>query len=142
MTKNEDLWPSDLALETVVTPVSILRTQAKLLGERTQGLLEGEVNTWTQGSDVYHDLNVVVPALGNYKYRLLRVHHPVTLYPIFVDDEPMPYGHIRMIQPQPIVMLGEGGMKDEDAFREWLRRTLAGEETRHILANLYAQATQ
>jgi hypothetical protein len=141
MTKNEDLWPSELGLETVVTPVSILRTQAKLLGERTQGMIEGDVRTWTQGSDVYHDLNVVVPALDNYRYRLLRVHHPVMLYPVFVDEEPKPFGHIRMIGP--IKMLGEEkGLKDEDALREWLRQALARQETKQILAHLYAQGAQ
>lgn len=140
MTKNEDLWPSDLGLGTVVTPVSILRTQAKLLGERTRGMLEGEVKTWARGNDVYHDLNVVVPALDSYKYRLLRVHHPVTLYPVFVDEEPMPYGSIRL--SIPIETQGGGGLKDEDALREWLRQTLAKQETTQILKNLFAQATQ
>ena len=140
MTKTEDLWPSDLGLGTVVTPVSILRTQAKLLGERTQGLLEGEVKTWTQGTNVYHDLNVVVPALDNYKYRLLRVHHPMTLYPVFVDEEPMPRGSIPVNIHMEI--LGGGGLEDAHALREWLRQTLAGQETKRILENLYAQAAQ
>lgn len=133
----------DLGLETVVTPVSVLRTQAKLLGERTRGLLEGEVKTFTQGGYVYHDLNVVVPALDNYRYRLLRVHHPMSLYPVFVDEEPMPFGSMRPIKPiQPVQMLGEDGLKDEDALLEWLRQALAREETKRILANLYAQAAQ
>src|ERR1017187_4945968 len=140
MTRNEDLWPSDLGLGTVVTPVSILRTQAKLLGERTQGTLEGEVRTSTQGSDVYHDLNVVVPALGNYKYRLLKVHHAVTLYPVFVDEVTMPYGSIRA--NIPIETLDSRELKDEDALREWLRQTLVKQETTQILKNLYAQGTQ
>ena len=140
MPNNEDLWPSDLGLGTVVTPASILRTQAKLLGERTQGMLEGEVNTWTQGSDVYHDLNVIVPALDNYKYRLLRVHHSMTLYPVFVDEEPAPYNSLRA--RTPLEKLGDRGLRDEDSLREWLRQTLAKQETTQILKNLYAQATQ
>ena len=141
MTRNEDLWPSDLGLGTVVTPVSILRTQAKLLGERTQGLLDGEVKTSVQGGDVYHDLNVVVPALGNYRYRLLRVHHPMTLYPVFVDEEPMPSGPIRL-KGLTESLNAAVGLKDEDALREWLRQTLAKQETTQILKNLYAQAAQ
>jgi hypothetical protein len=140
MTKSEDLWPSDLGLETIVTPVSILRTQANLLGERTRGMLVGEVQTWTTGDIVRHALNVVVPALDNYKYTLLKVHHPVMLYPVFVDEEPVPYGRIRMISQ---IGTPDGfALKDEDALREWLRETLARQETKQILAHLYAQAAQ
>jgi len=140
MTKTEDLWPSDLGLETIVTPVSLLRTQANLLGERTRGMLVGEVKTWTTGDTIHHALDVVVPALDDYKYRLLKVHHPAMLYPVFVDQEPMPYGSIRL--SIPIEREGGGGLKDEDSLREWLRQALARPETKQILAHLYAQATQ
>jgi hypothetical protein len=141
MTTNENLWPSDLELETIITPVSILRTQANLLGERTRGMLVGEVKTWTKGDTIHHALDVVVPALENYRYRLLKVHHSMALYPVFVDEEPTRHG------PSPVKGLTESlneatGLKDEDALREWLRQTLAREETKRILANLYAQATQ
>jgi hypothetical protein len=103
-------------------------------------MLEGEVKTWTQGDAVYHDLNVVVPALDNYKYRLLRVHHSMTLYPVVVDEEPEPYSPFRL--QIPIEHLGNLAVRDEDALREWLRKVLAKQETTQILKNLYAQATQ
>jgi hypothetical protein len=34
---NEDLWPSDLGIVSIVTPAAILRAQATLLGEKTKG---------------------------------------------------------------------------------------------------------
>ena len=38
-----DLWPEQIAETTEVSPVSILNGQAALLGEKTQGFVEGEV---------------------------------------------------------------------------------------------------
>jgi hypothetical protein len=142
MQANESFWPSDLQLATVVTPVSVLRTQATLLGEQTKGLLEGEVKTWTHESSVYHDLYIVVPALGGYRYRLLRVHHPMALYPVFIDEEPKPYGTIVMLPVGDFDPLGTRTLNDEEALRSWLRKTLASEESTRIIRNLYAQATQ
>jgi hypothetical protein len=103
-------------------------------------MLEGEVQTWTQGENVCHELNVVVPALDDYKYRILKVHHPAMLYPVFVDEEPTADGRIRF-KPTPQAF-GEGGLNDEQALREWLKRALARPETKQILSHLYAQATQ
>jgi hypothetical protein len=69
---NEDLWP-DLNLAPVVTPLSILREQAALLGKRTKGVLRGEVETWGAGERISNSFNIVVPSLGDYKYTLLYV---------------------------------------------------------------------
>ena len=40
-----DLWPKEFAPPTQVSPVAILREQAELLGEKTGGVVEGEVTT-------------------------------------------------------------------------------------------------
>ena len=99
-------------------------------------MLVGEVKTWATGDTIHHALDVVVPALDNYKYRLLKVHHSMMLYPVFVDEEPARLkGLIESLNKAV-------GLTDEDALRKWLRETLARQETKQILANLYAQATQ
>ena len=40
---HRDLWPEDIAVSTIVPPVGILREQAALLGEKTGGLVDGQV---------------------------------------------------------------------------------------------------
>ena len=71
-----DLWPTAALKVDVRTPVAILRTQATRLGQRTQGLLVGEVTVTTgENNQVVLGLEVIVPALNNYRYRLLSVQH-------------------------------------------------------------------
>jgi hypothetical protein len=131
---NEDLWP-ELNLAAAVTPLSILREQAGLLGKRTRGVLKGEVETWNPGSDIAHSFNIVVPSLGGYKYTLFSIHHPPTGYPVYVDMalEASSSGGI----PIEVVVR----MSDENEFRNWLRHIFHSDEVKRIVENLYAQAS-
>ncbi|MGA2741241.1 MAG: hypothetical protein ABSG65_27855, partial [Bryobacteraceae bacterium] len=114
---NEDLWPSDLGIaSTIVTPAAILRTQATLLGEKTKGILEAAVETFSANNDIYHRFVIKVPALGNYRYTLFQVHHPVTLYPVVVDQEPtMPITIANLMIDPGILRIT--ALPDEDDLR-------------------------
>jgi hypothetical protein len=136
----EDLWP-DLNPIAIVTPASILKTQAAALSQKTRGLLQGEVETWSAEQTIYHQLTLVVPALENYRYSLLRIHHSPTLYPVYVDQSPFP-----VVEGQRTDWNAELGrttyvVQDEGTFRAWLRHAFAAPETKRILESLLAQAS-
>ena len=82
-----DLWPSAALKMNVLTPVAILRTQATRLGQRTGGVLVGEVTVVTgENKQVVLSLELIVPALNNYRYRLLSVRHAQdAIYPAEVS---------------------------------------------------------
>jgi hypothetical protein len=140
----EDYWP-DLDAAAVATPASILKTQAAALSRKSKGLLQAEVETFAKGAFVHHRLVIVVPALENYRYSLLSIHHPATLYPVYVDEEPeLPGEAVSSYQAM-------GGLQrsferalqpltDQDRFRAWLQNALARDETKRILESLMAQA--
>ena len=65
----------------MVTPVSILREQAALLGDKTKQLVTGEVQMSTTGNLFVHSFYVAAPTL-NYRYELFRVQHPAAFYPL------------------------------------------------------------
>jgi hypothetical protein len=138
---NEDLWPSDLGITSIVTPAAILRAQAGFLGERTKGVLEGAIETSSANGDVNHRFVIKVPALGNYRYPLFQVHHPVTLYPVIVDQEPTMPINVAQLIIDPTFLRAKAGLPNEEALRDWLRGTFASEATKRIIANLYAQAS-
>jgi hypothetical protein len=134
---NEDLWPSDLGIATIVTPAAILRAQAAFLGEKTKGVLEATVETSSVGDQIRHRFVIKVPALGNCRYALFSVHHSIDLYPVFIDDGPaMPRSALLSDQLDQA-----SGLKTEKALRGWLRRVFASEATKRIIASLYAQAS-
>src|SRR4051794_36125765 len=83
-----DLWPDDITVD-VVPPLAILRSQAGLLGVKTKGILRAEVTTTTGDTGyVQHHLDIVVPALQNYRARLLNATHDRDrVYPVAVEAE-------------------------------------------------------
>jgi hypothetical protein len=78
-----DLWPSNIADSDLVTPVSILKQQAALLGEKTKQLVAGEVTSQATGNLFVHYFYLVAPTLS-YRYELFHVTHGVNFYPLNV----------------------------------------------------------
>jgi hypothetical protein len=130
--KIEDLWP-ELIPAAIVTPKSILKTQVTALEQKSNGLLHGQVETWTNGDRIYHRFYLVVPALENYRYSLLRIHHSASAYPVSVDESPI-REEADFIRPWPM-------LPDESSFRNWLRNVFSSDETKRVLESLLAQAT-
>ncbi|MBM3476071.1 MAG: hypothetical protein FJX75_22610 [Armatimonadetes bacterium] len=122
------LWPDNIAVPAVRTPVAILREQAALLGPVTKNIVEADV--WTQASDdgkrIVHTFVLVAPALDNYAYPLfVASHDPVRVYPV----ELVP---------------GAGGgpyvAGDEEDLTIGLRGILQSTPTREVVEALLAQS--
>ncbi len=126
-TQIRDLWPSDIGVATLVTPVSILREQAALLGEKTGNLVQAEVKTSSNGQIVTHSFNLVAPAMGNYRYRLLSATHNVEVYPLTLNFDPTNSGMT---------------VKTEQEFIEKLSNFLSSEKAVNIVKSLIAQSQQ
>ena len=118
MATQPDLW-GEIQVAVVRTPAAILREQAALLGQKTGYTIHGKVETETSGTDFYHYFKLVVPALDDYTYELLRVKHSIDLYPVTADRKEY---------------------KTEAEFTDWLRGKLSSPDTRRIVGNLLAQA--
>jgi hypothetical protein len=135
------LWPDDLASISVRTPVTILKEQAAALGKMTKNLIEGRVTVTPFGQIIVVYLDLVVPTLKNYTYRLLRVKHGSLLYPVQVAAHSMP--ELREATDAVTVavsMMNAREARNEDEFLAVLREILTSEETKKVLAALLAQA--
>ena len=126
-TQVRDLWPADIGVATLITPVSILREQAALLGEKTSNLVQAEVKTTSEGARVMHSFYLVAPAMNKYRYRLLYVTHDVALYPLNIVFDPAN---------------SQVTAKSQDAFVEQLGKLLSSEKTITIVQSLVAQSQQ
>lgn len=83
-----DLWPNDIAVSDEITPVSILREQASLLGQKTKNLVQGKVELLSgKGGTFLYGFYLVAPALDHYKYRLLSIQYPIEHYPVTINFE-------------------------------------------------------
>ena len=135
-----DLWP-DLNSVGILTPAAMLKTQAGMLSKKTNGRLQGLVETYSLRGEIYHQLFVVVPALENYRYSLLTVHHSPTLYPVTVDESPVSIAPSTSMQAYALAALNlPTTLADEKSFQSWLGTALSDVNTKRILQNLLAQA--
>ncbi len=137
-TAQRDLWPP--SFDTVAaenTPVAILREQAMLLEQKTNGLVLAEVRTGSDYNSGYlavsgekanlplsHSFYLIAPALENYRYRLFRVDQAIELYPLLIKDGP----------------IGEEEVYSEERFLEVLRKMFAAEKTQKVIQSLIAQS--
>jgi len=129
----EDLWPADVGTSTIVPPLAILRRQAVALGERTQGLLEGQVETLTKGDTFIQVFYIVAPSLS-YRYRLFEVQHGVAGYPVFfVNEDRRPVFPRFGTGPAPLKL------DTPDEFVDWLKQVLNSDEIKRVVGSLLSQ---
>ncbi|MSP00531.1 MAG: hypothetical protein EXR07_05690 [Acetobacteraceae bacterium] len=112
----------------VRTPLSILREQASAITTQTKGALVGLVETRADGdSFVYIRLELSVPALNDYRYRILTYQQPVELYPgrLIVGGD-----------------LRGDSVTDESTFLSDVKKILSSEQITNVVRSLLAQAKE
>lgn len=119
----EDLWPRDFGTSNVTPPITILKQQATVLGQRMQNILQGEVSSEQVDDDtIYYNFYIVSSALGNYRYKLFWVsQHIDALYPVWMSGSEQP-------------------IEDEAALRTALMDIFGAEKTRKVVQSLMASS--
>ena len=99
------------------------------------------METWTNDTNIYHRFVIVVPALENYRYSLLRLHHLPTVYPVYVDESPLPIVEGESTDWNRAAGQTTYVLQDEVSFGVWLRKAFAAPETKRMLESLLALAS-
>ncbi len=129
----DNLWSESISLdEKIITPVTILKQQARYLGEMTQNAVGAEVSLIEDLHRISYGLGpnkfvyafmVVAPALNNYQYKLFTIIHDIVPYPLelFFFDE-------------------KYTLTDEEEFFEILRYALSDDRTIKVVRSLVSQS--
>ena len=129
-----DLWPPEVAQVKVLTPLLILRHQAGLLRQRSANLLEADVVTrfdQERHVDVFHSLDVIVPALDRLQVSLACVrHNKIRVYPAYLDRE------------ECTNRSEQNRCSTQAEFVRKLGELLGSEDTRSVIESLLAQANE
>jgi hypothetical protein len=144
-----DLWPSDIAAQgKAIAPVTILRRQAALLGQKTGNLVEAEVRATgpeALGGDEFNfSFSFVAPTLNDYRYRLFTISHSHEIYPvkIFLNSGKRAEDRILMSAPVKHFLNGEPFQEveceSESRFLDVLRAIFDAPKTRQIIRALLA----
>ena len=105
------------------TPATILREQASALTEQTKGTLVGIAEAHPDGGSLRLNLDVSVPSLNSYRYRILTYTQPIELYPGLLS-----YG-------RAVTKVG-----DEAEFEKEMKAILSSVQVKQILTSLLSQA--
>lgn len=141
MNIEKSLW-GDLPLsDTTRTPIVILREQATILTDLTNGLLEGLVTTrLSEGinkifggdaSEFNATLSIVAPALDGYVFRILEVNHNLVPYPVEVVD--LASSFFRKSDSTSIC-------EDEESYTAAVGKVLSSDAVRQAVRQLLSQS--
>jgi hypothetical protein len=116
----EDLWGNLPEIKTLRTPLVILKEQAELLQEKTDGLLVGHVKLSQDGTRFLYIFSIIAPTLNNYTYHLLTVMHDIGFYPLtLVDNQGMGKEY-----------------SDEEQYKKGLRNIFISEDIQNVISKL------
>ncbi len=123
---SENLWGNLPDVGTLRTPLTILKEQASVLGEMTEGLLIGNVKLKRSSVDDKFVLNldIIAPALDNYTYSVVTVKQPPEFYPLELNFSQESKGDI---------------INDEKTFVDGLGKILSSDEVKKVVVGLLSQ---
>jgi hypothetical protein len=119
-----NLWGNLSVSANIRTPFTILKEQASILTEMTNGLLVGEVKRFSIEEGFAANLRVRVPTLGGYAYSILRVNYPPDLYPLNI---------MNLTNQSPAKSCGS-----EEEFEVTLGKVLSSESVQRVISALLA----
>lgn len=144
-----DLWPNDLGLVDIKSPLSILKDQASMLGQKTQMIVKAEVGRgnveyYFRSANIkkedlkkfFYDFYIVAPVLENYRYRLFGIMHDIDLYPVeFLLDVEI---EEEIIGEEVDLLVAHS----ESHFIDMLGRILNSNKTKKVIRSLLAQSRE
>ncbi|MCB0061232.1 MAG: hypothetical protein KDE19_03925 [Caldilineaceae bacterium] len=143
MIKTIDLWPEDIATKRVRAPITILREQAALLGQKTGNLVQGDVTSNQHSSKDYfaYRFYIEAPTLDNYSYKLFSIYHHIDFYPLEINTE---QDIVQEVSNELKVGQDEAGeltifVEDEEEFIKALGLIFRAEKTMRVITALLSQ---
>lgn len=154
MTSQKNLWGELPKTETIRTPYTLLKEQASILSEITNGLLIGEVTNAQRDKFFVNILRIKAPSINNYTYSVVEVQYPIQLYPVFVKNltsdkfnnleknlmnaanNPL----MGFVDPGGLlVQQGYNKYSSEEEFENALGEILSSQEVKQVISALLAQ---
>lgn len=136
-----DLWPLDVKRLGLRTPETVLREQASLLKNKTNGIVlaglsEVEISNENAAFLIYHFF-LIAPRLEDYRFRLFAASYNYDLYPVvFTLDEDL--------RQELKEQLGEWEepltASEEEELESILRSIFHSKKTRLVIGSLLTQS--
>ena len=132
-TNNKDLWPKFNLESSSKTPKSILNQQAELFSSKTNNILNAYLIPFTSNDPkvIGFNFDIVAPALGNYKYRLLRMDY-------FIDK----FFPVDLYHYEGTNIINSYKPSNVEELEEALSKIFNHSKTKQIVESLFAQSVE
>lgn len=139
----QDLWPDDIASVTVISPKTIVEEQGKILGQKTNNLIVGELkredSLSLNPSRFPYDFSLYCSSL-NYRYDLFRFIFDVTEnYPVYIKPDAMILKESFVDFPNKNNNNDGVIAESEEELIEVLRKIFSSSKTRKVIAGILSQ---
>ncbi|MBF0450165.1 MAG: hypothetical protein HQK75_05645 [Candidatus Magnetomorum sp.] len=138
-----DLWPTDIINPRLRAPITILKEQAILLQQKTNGVIHAQVKRLKPESQLnkengifFYEFQVIAPSLQDYQYRLFTISHEIELYPITLETDKIIARELGNDNNDPIIL------KSEPDYIERLRKIFCTKKTKKIINAMIAQSVE
>lgn len=87
--QSDDLWPSNLTEDEILSPLAILVRQRDLIAEKTKSHIVGEILPIDKGANLIRSYGfiMIAPGLDNYRFPLLKIDYPLNcIYPLNIES--------------------------------------------------------
>ncbi|HEY3278124.1 MAG TPA: hypothetical protein VGJ94_16020 [Syntrophorhabdaceae bacterium] len=138
----KDLWPESLTdVSDLRAPVTVLREQASLLGQKTRNLLTGEVARPKVPTDKFVYQFIIHSRTIEYSYHLLTITNDMNLYPVTITVSEETRKHVLSEIGNPLVDDPPRGLiaGDEEEFLNILEQVLGAPQTVKVVKSILAQ---
>jgi len=142
-----DLWPSELSTVDQRSPLTILKEQASLLGEKTQNIVIGVLEDLPgvgplllKNYPFKYGFLLTCPALGHYRFRLFSIGFDIDIYPVHFDLDSDVFEEF--IEANPVEPGKDGALQasNEEELIEILKRIFSSRKAVQVIRALLSQA--
>ncbi|ACB51789.1 hypothetical protein cce_2441 [Crocosphaera subtropica ATCC 51142] len=135
----QDLWPDEIKTTEIISPVTIIKEQGKILGRKTNNIVVGEVKTFNSSTKLidfpFTYRFVLVCSSINYEYRLFDFAFPIEIYPIKIIPDTSIANELSLSPRNPEIKIDL-----EEEFIEILKKIFSAQKTVKIITTLLAQS--
>ena len=122
----DNLWGEFPERDQIESPTSILKTQSRILTEKTDYSLQGRVVSSSDGETMFAEFSIRAHSLNNFEIALVRITHDLFMYPVVLTD-------LLRTDEEPKDCL------DADAFKQELSIILQSKRVKRVISSLLAQ---
>ncbi|MGK7880377.1 MAG: hypothetical protein AB4060_09800 [Crocosphaera sp.] len=131
----QDLWPDEIKTTEIISPVTIIKEQGKILGQKTNNIVVGEVKLMHSTEFPFAYGFILVCSTINYEYKLFDFVFPIEMYPVRIIPDASIANELSLSPRNPEIKI-----ESEEDFTDILRKIFSAQKTVKIITSLIAQS--